>query len=547
MSDEEQNFIKGVFGLIILVIIFFVSIFSSNNNLDWECPSCTFKNKYTLTQCYACKTLRPEKHWYYIGYKRNDNSIINIDDKINTNNKDIMYIYTLKNNGTEFINAPQNSRFKNQCMLISILQYLNIIFFDPEITLDEFRKQNNINVQYWKCTEEFNFTHYNKVEIIGKIQQKYKINIIIMKEFIFKKAKKDTTTSDKQQDPTTSDKQQDPTFQKYGLNNYFELPNLKQYKILDTKNFKTIYILQKPNHYELIDHNYNIPESIITKYYKIFETQPENTNCNFHKEQNLTEEKTCRICDIEKLKIYYASIKYTTSYIDESIIKKIFHKLLSEDVKNIVIDNYDFQQSLNLSAENQSSSNLEQKLPSNVEQTYTKNFKNLIAIYKNESLINMIVKDLYNSTKTEHWMWWIFPLPFIGNRDSKSTRITYNDNDLNELLNTKYDSPKLDHKSPKLEHKTQIIDNWILVLNIIAKKVQQDKTWTTYFRNPDDRDRMAKSIILFLSSKCVYQNKFKVFKQALINIALYYEEQKINGGKIYSNKKIYKTLKKYYN
>jgi len=532
MSDEEQNFIKGVFGLIILVIIFFVSIFSSNNNLDWECPSCTFKNEYTLTQCSKCNILRPEKHWYYIGYKRNDNSIINIDDKINTNNKDIMYIYTLKNNGTEFINAPQNSRFKKQCMLISILQYLNINFFDPEITLDKFRQQNNIYDEDWAYVEEFDTYNINKLTIIGQIQQKYKINIILMQEVVFEEAKKDTTTTDIKKDTTTTDIKKDPQFKKYILNEFFHNASLKKYYNEDTKNFKTIYILQKPNHYELIDHNYNIPESTRTKYYKIFETQPENTNCNFHEEQNLTDKKTCVICDSEKLKIYYASIKYTTSHIDESIIKKIFHKLLSEDVKNIVIDNYDFQQSLNLSEENQSSSNLEQKLLSNVEQTYT---KNLIDIYKNKRLITMIVEDLDNSTKTKHWIWWIFPLPFIGTSDKKYTRITYNDNDLNELLNT------------KLDHKTKIIDTWILVLNIIANKVKQDNTWTTYFRNPDDRDRMAKSIILFLSSKCVYQDKFKDFKQALINIALYYEEQKINGGKIYSNKKIYKTLKKYYN
>ena len=91
MSDEEQNLIKGIFGLIILVIIFFVSIFSSNDN-----------------------------YWPYIGYKTSD---------ITLSKKNTEYIYTLQNNGTECKNYNCSSTFQHQCMLISILLFRMYVIF----------------------------------------------------------------------------------------------------------------------------------------------------------------------------------------------------------------------------------------------------------------------------------------------------------------------------------------------------------------------------------------------------------------------------------
>jgi len=95
----------------------------------------------------------------------------NLFSEINNNN-----VKTINNNGTDGIHDHSN-----QCMLISILDYLRHISHQvPEnTTIDTFRRNENINNSNWEQHTEFNYENTSQMNILRRIADKYDLTLNI--------------------------------------------------------------------------------------------------------------------------------------------------------------------------------------------------------------------------------------------------------------------------------------------------------------------------------------------------------------------------------
>jgi hypothetical protein len=93
----------------------------------------------------------------------------NYVEQINNNQ-----IRTISNNGSDNIHG-----YYNQCMLISILDYLRYVTKQVSETtnIEDFRNINNINESKWSKYEEFNYENQSQQDILREIARKYDLTL----------------------------------------------------------------------------------------------------------------------------------------------------------------------------------------------------------------------------------------------------------------------------------------------------------------------------------------------------------------------------------
>lgn len=114
--------------------------------------------------------------------------------------------------------------------------------------------------------------------------------------------------------------------------------------------------------------------------------------------------------------------------------------------------------------------------------------------------------DLNRDFKKNHWNWYIFSNTYKSSDGAQNKYFSYKtDDDLICFL----DNCDLAER--------------IRILNAILTKTTKDGTtkWSNFMPG-DDHDRMAKSIIFWLSQKILYQDKYNDYRLALINLAKNY-------------------------
>jgi hypothetical protein len=126
----------------------------------------------------------------------------------------------------QFGNSGAEDGFSQQCMLISILDYLrkktNTL---PGMSLRQFRKDNNITPARWGEQSEFDNVNVEMVKILQELSTKYKLNIYLRNL----------------------------------ITNSNGIKSLGEAKQIDTLNYKVaytdIYIIRYPGHFQLLDEN----------------------------------------------------------------------------------------------------------------------------------------------------------------------------------------------------------------------------------------------------------------------------------------------------
>lgn len=95
----------------------------------------------------------------------------NFFEEINNNN-----VRTISNGGTDSIHG-----YSNQCMLISILDYLRYVTkqLHKSTSIADFRRVNNINESNWSQNSEFNYENRSQMATLRDIARKYNLTLQI--------------------------------------------------------------------------------------------------------------------------------------------------------------------------------------------------------------------------------------------------------------------------------------------------------------------------------------------------------------------------------
>lgn len=95
----------------------------------------------------------------------------NYFQEINNNN-----VRTISNGGTDSIHG-----YSNQCMLISILDYLRYVTkqLPKSTSIVDFRRDNNINESNWSQNSEFNYENRSQMAILRAITVRYNLTLQI--------------------------------------------------------------------------------------------------------------------------------------------------------------------------------------------------------------------------------------------------------------------------------------------------------------------------------------------------------------------------------
>ena len=95
----------------------------------------------------------------------------NFFEEINNNN-----VRTISNGGTDNIRG-----YSNQCMLISILDYLRYVTkqLPKSTSIADFRRDNNINESNWSQNSEFNYENRSQMAILRAIAVRYNLTLHI--------------------------------------------------------------------------------------------------------------------------------------------------------------------------------------------------------------------------------------------------------------------------------------------------------------------------------------------------------------------------------